>query len=281
MKNNQRTLSRNEATVVLSLREQGRDTVLAADVIKLMGAERSARTVIHSLLRKGWFLRLTSGRYLFLPPERGPENLGENNAIAIASAVTTPCYVGWWAAASYHGFTTQKPASVTVAAGRNTPVRVIEGTAISFVQVSPRKFFGFQSYDVYGRAATISTPAKTVVDCLDRPALAGGPTEVVRIVHGASFDTSADEVTDMALRMKSTSLVQRLGFVMDLVGWNLSPSARAKLKSAIAPSARSVFGQAKPKKGDIGYVAEWGLFVHASRSTLLVDVPRLEERIAS
>lgn len=281
MKNNQRTLSRNEATVVLSLREQGRDTVLAADVIKLMGAERPARTVIHSLLRKGWFLRLTSGRYLFLPPERGPENLGENNALAIASAVTTPCYVSWWAAASYHGFTTQKPASVTVAAGRHAPIRVIEGTAISFVRVSPRKFFGFQSYDVYGRTATISTPAKTVVDCLDRPALAGGPAEVVRIVHGASFDTSADEVADMALRMKSTSLVQRLGFVMDLVGWNLSPSARAKLKSAIAPSARSVFGRAMPKKGDIGYVAAWGLFVHASRSALLVDVPRSEERVAS
>lgn len=280
MKTNQRTLSRNEATVVLSLREQGRDTVLAADVIKLMGAVRPARTVIHNLLRKGWFLRLTSGRYLFLPPERGPDNLGENNAIATASAVTTPCYVGWWAAASYHGLTTQKPVSVTVAAGRNAPVRVIEGTAISFVQVSPRKFFGFQSYDVYGRTATISTPAKTVVDCLDRPALVGGLTEVVRIVHGASFDASADEVADVALRMQSTSLIQRLGFVMDLVGWNLSSSARARLKSAIAPSARSVFGQAERKRGDIGYVAEWGLFVNASCSTLLADVPRHEERIA-
>ncbi len=144
--------------------------------------------------------------------------------------------------------------------------------------MSPRKFFGFQSYDVYGRSATISTPAKTVVDCLDRPALAGGPTEVVRIVHGASFDTSADEVADAALRMNSTSLVQRLGFVMDLVGWSLSPSSRANLKSAIAPSARSVFGQEAHGRGDIGYVAEWGLLVHASRSTLLADVPRSAER---
>lgn len=281
MKNNQRTLSRNEAAVVLSLREQGRDTVLAADVIKLMGAERPARKVIHSLLRKGWFLRLTSGRYLFLPPERGPENLGENNAIAIASAVTTPCYVGWWAAASFHGFTTQKPAAVTVAAGRHAPTRVIEGTEISFARVPPLKFFGFQAYDVYGRSAMISTPAKTVADCLDRPALAGGPAEVVRIAYGASFDTSSDEVADIVLRMKSTSLVQRFGFVMDLVGWTLSPSARAKLKSAIAPSARSVFGEANPRKGDIGYVAEWGIFVHASRSALLVDVPRFEERVAN
>ncbi|MEI6107544.1 MAG: type IV toxin-antitoxin system AbiEi family antitoxin [Opitutae bacterium] len=280
MKNNQRTLSRNEATVVLSLREQGRDTVRAADVIELMGAERSARKVIHSLLRKGWLMRLTPGHYLFLPPERGPENLGENNAIAIASAVTAPCYVGWWAAASYHGFTTQKPASVAVAARRDMPVRVIEGTEIRFIHVASRKFFGYKPYDVYGRSATISTPAKTVVDCLDRPALAGGPTEVVRIVYGASVDTSADEVADAALRMKSTSLVQRLGFVMDLVGWNPSPSARAELKSAIAPSARSVFGQEAPGRGDIGYVAEWGLFVRASRSTLLADVPRSVERIA-
>lgn len=280
MKNNQRTLSQNEARVVLSLREQGRDTVRVADVIALTSNERTARKVIYSLLLKGWFMRLTPGHYLFLPPERGPENLGENNAIAIASAVVAPCYVGWWAAAAYHGFTTQKPASLAVAAQRSMPVRVIEGTEIRFVRVAPRKFFGYKSYDVYGRPAVISTPVKTVVDCLDRPALAGGPTEVVRIVHGASLETNAEEVVEAALQMQSTSLLQRLGFVMDLVRWELSASARTKLKSAILPSARSVFGRAKPKRGDIGYFSEWALFVHASRSTLLADVPRFAERIA-
>ena len=37
--------------------------------------------------KKGWLSRLVGGRYMFLPPEYGPENLGENNVLALASAV--------------------------------------------------------------------------------------------------------------------------------------------------------------------------------------------------
>jgi predicted transcriptional regulator of viral defense system len=131
----------------------------------------------------------------------------------------------------------------------------------------------YQSYDAYGRPATISTPAKTVVDCVDRPALAGGPAEVVRIANGASSGISADEVAEVALQMKSTSLIQRLGFIMDLVGWPLAHAARAKMQDAIAPSARSVFGRAEAHKRDIGYVAEWALLVHASHTQLVADLP--------
>src|ERR1700688_3325272 len=109
METNSRTLGPNEARVVLSLSEQGRTTVRASEIIELLGVESTARKVIHNLIRKGWFVRLVGGRYLFIPPEHGPENLGENNVLAVASAVVDPSYVGWWAAASFHGFTTQKP----------------------------------------------------------------------------------------------------------------------------------------------------------------------------
>ena len=76
MTTNLRTLGKNEAKTVLSFREQGRSTVRAADVIELLGNESTARKVIRNLLRKGWLTRLVAGRYLFLPPEYGPENLG-------------------------------------------------------------------------------------------------------------------------------------------------------------------------------------------------------------
>src|ERR1700693_4947571 len=109
MKTNLRTLGPNEAKVVLSLREQNREIVHVADVTKILQSEPAARKVIRNLLRKGWLSRLIGGRYMFLPPEHGPENLGENNVLALASAVVDPSYVGWWAAASFHGLTTQKP----------------------------------------------------------------------------------------------------------------------------------------------------------------------------
>src|ERR1700682_5179391 len=168
MQVNIRTLGPNEAQVVLSLRSENQDIIQASEIISILGSEPKARKVIRNLLKKGWLARLIPGRYMFLPPEHGPENLGENNVLALASAVIKPSYVGWWRAASFHGLTTQKPMSVAVASLRQVPTQIIEGTEVRFVKVAERKFFGFKSYDLHGREVTISTPAKTVVDCVER-----------------------------------------------------------------------------------------------------------------
>ena len=89
-----RTLGPSEAKVVLSLREQGRDVVETADIIGLLGSKQTTRKVIRNLVRKGWLARLIGGRYMLLPPERGAENIGENDPLAIASAVVES-FVGW------------------------------------------------------------------------------------------------------------------------------------------------------------------------------------------
>jgi len=275
METNLRTLGPNEAKVVLSLRERNSEVVRATDIIGILGSEPTARKVVRNLVRKGWLSRLVGGRYMFLPPEHGPENLGENNVLALAGAVIDPSYVGWWAAASFHGLTTQKPMSIAVAVLRQVPARTIEGADIRFVTLTRRKFFGFARYDVYGRQVALSTPAKTVVDCIDRPELAGGPAEVSRIVYGAMTSVDPHELAATALQMKSTALLQRLGFLADLVGWKLPEDVRNQLRSAIAKSARSTFGRGERREHDIGYVANWGLFVNASRRDLLADVPRV------
>src|SRR5690242_13031728 len=199
---NLRTLGPKEAKVVLSLTEQGRDVVRAADIIELAGSESSARKVIRNLLKKGWLSRLVGGKYLLLPPERGPENLGENNAFALASRVVEPSYVGWWSAASFHGFTTQKPMTIFVAVTKQVPTRTIEGAAVQFVTIAPRKFFGFQSYKVYDRPVVISSPEKTVTDCVDRPDLCGGVTELTRIVYGAHAEVDSAKLIDAAVAMQ-------------------------------------------------------------------------------
>lgn len=281
MDNNLRTLGPQEARVILSLREHDQKVVRAAEVIDFLGSESTARKVIRNLLRKGWLSRLVGGRYMVLPPEFGPENLGENNVLALASAVVSPSYVGWWAAASFHGFTTQKPMAITVGTMRQVVSRTLEGTEIRFVKVPVRKFFGFETYTVYGRDATVSTPAKTVADCADRPDLAGGPAELARIVFGASVNLDPGELSQTVLGMQSTALLQRLGFLADITGRRWPDQIRQHVRSAIPKSARSTFGRAERQPGDIGYVADWGLFVHASRPELLADVPELERTPAS
>ena len=209
------------------------------------------------MLRKGWLTRLKGGRYLFFPPEYGPENLGENNPLALASAVVEPSYVGWWSVASFHGFTTQKPMTLTVATLRQVPARTVEGNEIHFVKVVARKFFGFKTYDAYGREATISTPAKTLVDAWIDPILLVG----LRKSHASPTERPPwfpRRIRDTALQMKSTAALQRLGFLADLVGWQLQPASRQRIREAIPRSTRSIFGRSTRKPGDIGVCQRLG-----------------------
>jgi predicted transcriptional regulator of viral defense system len=156
------------------------------------------------------------------------------------------------------------------------PARTIEGTEVRFIKISPRKFFGFKKYTVYGRSAAITEPEKTVIDCIDRPDLAGGPAELTRIVYSALGEIDHDKLITVAMAMKSTALLQRLGFLTDLTGRKLPEELRAQVRSAIPNSRRSIFGRRERKDGDIGYVAEWGLFVYARRNDLLAEVPQIK-----
>jgi predicted transcriptional regulator of viral defense system len=275
MDSNLRTLGPLEAKVVLSFREQGRSHVRVADVRSLVSSDISARKVIRNLLKKGWFSRIVGGHYMLQPPEYGPENLGENNALALAAAAVEPSYIGWWSAAAYHGFTTQKPMTVFVAVQRQTPTRTIEGTEARFVSIARRKFFGHENYTVYGRPVSISTPVKTLIDCIDRPDLAGGPVELARITHRAMAKINPHDLLPAATAMKSRALLQRLGFLTDLVGTPLPDDVRKAIRDAIPHTYRSHFGRDERREGDIGYVADWGIFVNARRDDLLAEVPRV------
>lgn len=184
----------------------------------------------------------------------------------------TPCRPSW--AASFHGFTTQIPLTAFIAVTRKMLDRELEGSAVRFVQLSNSKFFGAQLYSLYGRQIPISSPVKTLIDCLDRPALAGGVTEVVRVADRALASVPGNEAVETAIRFGSKSVMQRLGAISDLVDRPLSDPARQRLRAAIPKSARSRFGRGRPLQDDIGYVAAWGLFIDARREEILAEVPR-------
>jgi predicted transcriptional regulator of viral defense system len=279
METNLRSLSPQEAKVVLSLRADDRSLVSSNDIAQILDSKVKARKVAQNLVRKGWLSRLVGGRYMLLPPEHGPLNIGENNVLALASAIVADSYIGWWAAASFHGFTTQKPMTVTVAVRHQMRPRQIEGTQVRFVSLVDRKYFGWQTETAYGRPIRISTKAKTLADCLDRPDLVGGPSELARIVFGASRDVDTAEVLDIARKMGSTALLQRLGALADLTGWTIPPDLRIQMRTAIPKSYRSTLGRAKRRAGDIGYVPDWGVLINVAPADLLSDVPRLRQAV--
>lgn len=278
---NLRTLGANEAKVVLTLAEAGRDNLSRRDIIGILGTGASpaaADNAIASLTRKGWLERVAPGRYVLVPASYGPEITGESNVLALASALAADdepgAYIGWWSAAAVHGFTTQRPFAVTMASRARRRPRRIGGSEVTFVKVSPRKFFGHETRDLYGRPVIASDPEKTVLDCVDRPDLCGGPAEACRIVWGAARRIDWDKLLTYARRMGSVSAAQRLGYFCDLSDAGAPAPFRAGLKALIKPSSRSFLGPPDPRPGAPGYVPDWRLIVHLPEQALLADVPR-------
>ena len=170
-----RTLSPQESRVVLALAEQKRREVGRPEIIKLLGVSaKAADNVIESLRRKGWLERASWGEYLVIPPDEGPDALGETNLLALASRIADPYYIGYGSAAAHYGLTTQHRRVIFVV----TPVRVRERQVgegrVRVVNPKPGKFFGFAPVDVFGYKVMMSDREKTAIDCIDRPALAGG-----------------------------------------------------------------------------------------------------------
>lgn len=91
-----RTLSAQESKVVLALTERHQREATRQQIVELLGGSaKAADHVIESLRRKGWLQRATWGEYLLVPPEQGPDALGDSNLLALASRIADPYYIGF------------------------------------------------------------------------------------------------------------------------------------------------------------------------------------------
>ena len=115
------TYRHRKARSYLALTERGRREATRAEIVDLLGGSaKAADHVIESLRRKGWLERATWGEYLLIPPEQGPDALGDSNLLALASRIADPYYIGFSTAAAHYGLTTQHRNVIFVV----TPVRL-------------------------------------------------------------------------------------------------------------------------------------------------------------
>jgi predicted transcriptional regulator of viral defense system len=264
-----RSLSQNESRIVLALSEQGRREVERREIARLLGANlQAADQVIRSLRRKGWLERASWGRYLLIPPNQGPEALGESNLLALASRIADPYYIGYGTAAAHYGFTTQTRNVIWVATTQHKRSRRVQDTEVRIVNPRPKKFFGFGPVDVLGYPVVMSDREKTVIDCIDRPDLAGGIGESAHILATASRRFDWQKIADYLERIGSPSLVRQFGWLADHANADMPQDIRAKLLKHVDRSVSSFLGPKKQVRGAIGYNATWRLTINVASDEL-------------
>lgn len=254
---------------MLGLVECGEKFVGRQEIIETLGTSpQAADHVIRSLRRKGWLERASWGHYLLIPPDRGPDALGESNILALASKICTPYYFGYSTAAAHYGLTTQHRHVVRLV----TPVRVrnrrVLDAEVRIVNPVQRKFFGFAPIDAFGHPVMMSDREKTVVDCIDRPRLAGGEGEAAVILATACHDLDWRMVESYLRQIGSKTLIRRVGWLANYVGMQMPQDVNRRLRELASGGGKSFYGPKAPGQGAIGYQGSWRLFVNVGEEEL-------------
>jgi predicted transcriptional regulator of viral defense system len=267
-----RSLSPQESRIVLALTEQGRRHATREEIIRLLAStSKAADAVIDGLRKKGWLERATWGKYVLVPPDQGPDALGDSNLLALASRVADSYYIGFGTAATHHGLTTQHRNIILLVTPSKLRSRKIGEARLTIVNLTQKKFFGFEPVDVLGQKVMMSDREKTVLDCIDRPELAGGVGESAAILANASrrFDwTKAASYVD---RFDSRPLAHRVGWLLDHVKADVPQGVRAHLLDLSARTRKTWLGPDPAREHAphaIGFDETWRLFVNVSAEEL-------------
>jgi predicted transcriptional regulator of viral defense system len=134
------------------------------------------------------------------------------------------------------------------------------------------KFFGFIQIDAYGSPVNMAEREKTILDSLDRPGYAGDIPEVAGMIQRGKSNLDWNKLVDYAVRFETKALLQRLGYLIDLLNLPIEPEARNRLFVQASGNTKCYLGQ--PRRWHTGgnYNATWRVVGNIPRRELLAEI---------
>lgn len=229
--------------------------------------------VLQSLAAKGVLHRLGGGQYLVA--EFGADE-AEHSApwqVLLDARMQRigPYYLSYFSGLEEYGLTDHAAPDATVglfgrAAGSGRGL-VVAGRRVVVARISrPDRWFGFKTkYEGRVGSYQLGELERVLLDCLDRPALAGGGETIARAWGRAAGRLDVDRVVDYASRLSHT-VARRAATMLDLLG---ETAAAERLTDSLGLSAQpaTLFG-GKYERG-LQTDSRWRVAFDVPRETVL------------
>lgn len=253
-----RTLSDREANILADLSYKG-NIIFSPDDLRIYVS--NPKSIIDSLIRKKWILKIKKEKYLIVPLEAGKRGAEDYtvHSFVIASVLANPYYIGYISALNFHGLTDRTPSAVYIVTQEPHESRTILDTKFKFVTIVPRKFFGINEIRIENRKVRVSSKEKTIVDCLDRPEYCEGIDEVARAIFFGRKELDFCEVVSLSKKIGNSAALKRLGYISERLNITQLKRLTSHLKVA---SGYSLLDRSVTRKGKI--VERWGIIANAS-----------------
>lgn len=242
--------------------------VSVKEVAKVLGIDAQAAALQMSRwAASGWMSRLRRGLYQPIPVEATTAAPALDDPWIIADRLFSPCYIGGWSAANYWDLTEQI-FRTTVVITTKRPRRVRESVAgMDFLVrvIKQDQVFGIRPVWRGPIRIQVSDPARTLVDMLESPALAGGLQSLSDMFceYLKRKDADVNQLVNYASHINNGATVKRLGYFLERDASNSQDAIVACQKLLTTGNAKLDPDQACPR-----LLTRWRLWVPERWATL-------------
>jgi predicted transcriptional regulator of viral defense system len=258
-------LGSKEAELIATIGNKGLRVFSVAEAAKLLGySNATVSQLVHRLVNKSKLTRIEKAKYLVIPPEAWSAGEYTEEGIIIASQLVKPCYLSYWSALQFYGWTEQPSRTIYVVVQKQKSSVDLNGISVRFVRTKPYRFFGFENHWVGNQMISVAEKEKAIVDCLDQSRYAGEIVEIVKGLFNGRKELSIPKLIEYSAHMKNPSIIKRLGFLLDTL--ELWP---AKLRKQALKQVTTAIVLLDPEAEKSGYVcADWNLRVNVNPKNL-------------
>jgi predicted transcriptional regulator of viral defense system len=200
----------------------GKPFVTPADVVDALGVDPgTAAKRLSRWAEDGWVRRVRRGLYIGVPVEAADPSAWSEDALLAATVVWSPCYFTGWTAANHWALsdqvfrTTVLKTSMRVRTSRD---RLLDHEYLLAHSSEEALQWGIKSEWRDGTRLRFADPARTVIDVLDNPRLAGGIRHAAEITSTYLDDNAPEILIDYAERSGNHTVFKRLGYVTEALG---------------------------------------------------------------
>lgn len=159
------------------------------------------RLYLHRLEKRGLIFRVEKNKYA----------LKGINPLLIITKIAKPSYISFLFALYTHHLTTQIPIKIQIVSPVSKKPLTFENHEFEFIRFPAGRIFGYYKYRLEGGYTFLADKEKTIIDCLYLQ-----KSVSISDINTALPSCDKKKLLDYAKRMKSTVLIQRLGYLMDL-----------------------------------------------------------------
>lgn len=226
-------------------------SILKSSKAAIFTVRDAARILKKSPAYSRLYLHRLKSKKMIFEVERGKYALSTNPFI-VASNLIFPAYLSFLAALSHHGMTTQLPRGLYVVSLKARKPLAYGGAEARFVCFSPKRFFGYKRESMGDSFAFVAEPEKAIIDSLFLPRYCPISESFNAIRTGK---ISAGLAVSYGLRMDSSIVAKRLGYLLEAAGLGDHPALRANLSGRMDP-----LNPALPLRGEKN--RKWNLVVN-------------------